>query len=110
MRGVVMSIRENGRFGFIRGQDGRDYFFHATALKGVDFEEISRGSHVMFEVKERAPGDLPDEHPRAVDVTLVPEEVPAVDNEPLPPEKVLGAEARRVRKRHVHVPPLAEST
>lgn len=87
MYGVIERIVPDGRFGFIRGEDGREFFFHQTALAATAFEEIAPGSRVEFTVTEDAPGDAPDENPRAVHVRLSPDELPAVDNEPLPPEK-----------------------
>jgi cold shock CspA family protein len=89
MQGTVDRVVPDQGFGFIIGPNGEEYFFHRSALKGVDFEELGPGVTVVFQAHE-AKGDAPDEHLRAVDVTLAPDAVPAVDNEPLPPGKVAG--------------------
>lgn len=36
MRGSIRSFLPDKGYGFIRGDDGRDYFFHASAFAGVD--------------------------------------------------------------------------
>jgi cold shock CspA family protein len=88
MRGVIVRIDADGKFGFIEGVDGREFFFHLTGLSGVDFDQLAVGSKVEFSVREHEPGDEPGEHPRAVHVQLAPEQVPVIENEPLPPEKL----------------------
>lgn len=57
MKGVVSKVLEEKHFGFIRGQDGREYFFHKTDLQGFFddlVEDFSRGGNpyiaVTFEV------------------------------------------------------------
>jgi cold shock CspA family protein len=87
MQGVVDRLDVEGRFGFIRGEDGREFFFHQTALSGTAFEELDAGSEVDFAVNEHAEGDQPGEHPRAVGVRLSASELPAADNEALPRQK-----------------------
>lgn len=57
MRGVIERLILDGRFGFIRGEDGREFFFHQTALSGTEFEELAAGSEVEFVAQEHAPGD-----------------------------------------------------
>jgi CspA family cold shock protein len=46
-------IRERG-FGFISAEDGREVFFHRSALEGVDFDALEEGNSVEFNV-ERGP-------------------------------------------------------
>jgi cold shock protein len=89
MQGTVDRVVADEGFGFIIGPNGEEYFFHRSALQGVDWDEIGPGVPVLFHVGED-PGDRPDEHLRAVDVRLAPDAVPAVDNEPLPQGKVGG--------------------
>ncbi len=86
MRGTVDSVVADNGFGFITGEDGQQYFFHRTALKAVDWDQIAPGVVVNFAQGEDA-GDRPGEHPRAVDVRLAEDSPVAVDNELLPPEK-----------------------
>ena len=89
MQGTVDRVVAEDGFGFIIGPNGEEYFFHRTALKGVDWEELGPGVPVLFEATEGI-GDRPDEHLRAVAIRLTEDAVPAVDNEPLPPGKLAG--------------------
>ena len=89
MQGTVDRVVPDEGFGFIIGPNGEEYFFHRSALKGAAWEEFGPGIPVRFQIGED-PGDRPDEHLRAVDVTLDADAIPAVDNEPLPPGKVGG--------------------
>jgi len=57
-------IRERG-FGFISAEDGREVFFHSSALEGVDFGALEEGDSVEFNV-ERGP-----KGPRAVNVRMI---------------------------------------
>ena len=75
----------DGGFGFIIADEGGE-FFHRNALKAVEFEELTTGTPVVFEVAGEAHGDRPGEDPRAVNIRLAEGAVPAMDNEPLPPE------------------------
>lgn len=53
---IKRRIADRG-FGFIEGEDGRDYFFHLTDLQGgLYFDELHDGLSVVFEVK-RAPSE-----------------------------------------------------
>lgn len=91
LRGVVDRVVPDGKFGFIIGPNGEEYFFHQSALKETEFGDLGPGVPVEFHAEdEEAPGDRPSEHLRAIDVRLAPDAVPAVDNEPLPPEKAVG--------------------
>ena len=87
MQGTVDRVVADGGFGFVIGPNGEEYFFHRSALSGVEFEELAPGVPVEFQATE-GEGDAPDEHLRAVNVRLAPDAIPAVDNEPLPPGKV----------------------
>ena len=88
MRGVIVRLDLDGKYGFIEAEDGREFFFHLTGLSGVEFSQLAEGSEVEFSVAERQPGDEPGEDPRAVHVQLGEHAVPVVGNEPLPPEKL----------------------
>jgi cold shock CspA family protein len=87
MRGTVDRVVADGGFGFIIGPNGEEYFFHRSALSGPEFGEMGPGVPVLFDVTE-GKGDDPEEHLRAINVRLTEDAVPAVDNEPLPPEKL----------------------
>lgn len=53
LRGMVKKkVLERG-FGFIQGEDGKDYFFHCTDLEtGFTFETLKEGGEVGFLVKK----------------------------------------------------------
>jgi len=88
-RGTIISLVRNRGFGTITS-DGQEYFFNQSALQGVEFDELAEGQGVDFIADFDAPGDRPDELPRAASIRLAPEELPAVDGEVLPPGKVGG--------------------
>lgn len=82
MRGIIVRISPDQGFGFIRGDDDQEYFFHRTALSATRFEDLAPGSAVEFQIG-RDPGDRSDEGPRAVSVIMTGDQLPAVD--PLEP-------------------------
>ena len=54
MNGKVKFFNETKGFGFISGDDGKDYFVHTTGLtEGVSLEE---GDAVTFEVEQGEKG------------------------------------------------------
>ena len=89
MHGTVSRLSPERGFGFIEATDGREFFFHRSALHGVEFEELASGVGVEFEVGHE-PGDEVGEGPRATSVRLADDAIPAVDGETLPPEKIGG--------------------
>lgn len=62
MTGTVKRIVKDKGFGFILGEDRKEYFFHRTALKNKKFEELAEGDEVEFEDSDGSKG------PRAEDV------------------------------------------
>ena len=57
MKGKVKTLIEKKRCGFITGEDGRDYFFHISALENIQFEEITIGMEIKsFEPKQNPKG------------------------------------------------------
>ena len=65
MTGTVKNVNLDKRFGFLRGEDGTDRFFHATACApSVNFDLLDRLTPVEFDHEEGAKG------PRAVNVRL----------------------------------------
>ncbi|HEY7032139.1 MAG TPA: cold shock domain-containing protein [Thermomicrobiales bacterium] len=89
MRGTVDRVVPERGFGFLIGPNGEEYFFHRSGLTGVEFAELGPGVTVEFQAAEDQ-SDAPDEHLRAVQIRLADDALPAVDNEPLPPEKIGG--------------------
>ena len=59
-------VRDRG-FGFISDDDGREVFFHQSALEGTQLEALKDGEKVEFEVENSPKG------PRAVSIRVVPE-------------------------------------
>lgn len=88
MHGVISRLVQADKFGFIRADDGQEYFFHQTALNGVHFEQLDEGIRVDFTPGPRDEGDREEEHERAVNVRLAEDEVGAVNNLALPEEKI----------------------
>lgn len=63
MTGRVTTLYAAKGYGFIRGDDtGREYFFHASALKNITIDKLAVGHTVTFEDVEA------DKGPRAEDV------------------------------------------
>jgi CspA family cold shock protein len=56
-------IRERG-FGFIAVEDGKDVFFHRSALVGGDFDSLEEGTGVEFDPESGPKG------PSAVNVRV----------------------------------------
>jgi cold shock protein len=63
MNGKVKFFNQTKGFGFIAGEDGKEYFVHTTALN--DGVSIDEGDSVTFEVEQGPKG------PRAVKVSKV---------------------------------------
>ncbi|MBI3333963.1 cold shock domain-containing protein [Candidatus Pacearchaeota archaeon] len=53
MKGKVKFFNEKKGFGFILGEDGKDYFVHSTSLNGAS---IGEGDSVTFEVEQGEKG------------------------------------------------------
>ena len=56
-------VRERG-FGFISSDEGGEVFFHQTGLVEANFDSLSEGQQVEFDVEQSAKG------PRAVNVKV----------------------------------------
>jgi len=57
LTGLIKTVIDTRGYGFIVGEDGRDYFFHATNLVDTDFEDLRIGQKVDFEVREIGRGE-----------------------------------------------------
>jgi len=54
--GEIEKMVDDKGYGFIRGENGKQYFFHITDLENIQWSEISIGRKVTFQVK-REPSD-----------------------------------------------------
>lgn len=56
MTGVVIRIVKDKPFGFIRGEDGNEYFFHSSSVKNGKFLNVRENQNVEFEPHETEKG------------------------------------------------------
>jgi len=63
MTGTVKTLLSEKKCGFIAGEDGQDYFFHASGLANCGYEDLTRGAKVTFDPTKSPKG------PRAERVT-----------------------------------------
>ncbi len=63
-KGTIRRLMDRG-FGFIKGEEEGDLFFHRNDLQGVEFDALREGQEVLFEK-----GQGRDGRPQAVKVTL----------------------------------------
>lgn len=57
MDGRIKTINRERGFGFIRADDGTDYFFHRSALvAGLRFEDLFEGNRIAFELADSTKG------------------------------------------------------
>jgi cold shock CspA family protein len=54
LTGKISHLVRERLFGFIRGEDGREYFFHRAELEGASFYELDEDDAMVFE-----PADSP---------------------------------------------------
>ncbi|MGE0706184.1 MAG: cold-shock protein [Vicinamibacterales bacterium] len=48
MTGTIKTLRADKGFGFIRSQDGKEYFFHQSAIYGEGIDMLREGDSVEF--------------------------------------------------------------
>jgi len=63
-KGTIRRLMRDRSYGFITTEDGKDVFFHQTALQGLRFDSLKEGQPLEFEVEEGPKG------PRAVNTRL----------------------------------------
>ena len=61
-KGTIARLIKDRGYGFIATEDGKDVFFHQTALQGLSFDSLKKGQPVEFETEEGPKG------PRAVNI------------------------------------------
>jgi len=67
-QGTIKRLVSDRGFGFVEGESD-DVFFHHSSVEGVNFEELSEGQMLEYELGEGPKG------PRAVNVRLLEEAV-----------------------------------
>ncbi len=55
MTGTIKRLTDRG-FGFIDANTGKDLFFHANELVGMQYNELNEGDRVTFEITESPKG------------------------------------------------------
>ena len=61
--GKIARVNSERGFGFITGDDGKEYFFHRSSVS--DFDSLTGGESVTFDAEQG------DKGPRAAQVKLV---------------------------------------
>lgn len=56
MKGTVIRLVKDKPFGFIRGEDENEYFFHSSSVKNGSFNDVKYGQSVEFEPSEGEKG------------------------------------------------------
>ena len=51
-RGTIKKMVRDRGFGFIRGEDGKEVFFHRSGLNAADYDGLSEGDSVEYVVQE----------------------------------------------------------
>ena len=62
-KGTVKWFNKDKGFGFITGEDGKDYFVHFSGIAGEGFKSLDEGQAVTFDIADGQKG------PMAVNVT-----------------------------------------
>ena len=61
-KGKIGRLMKDRGYGFITTEDGKDIFFHRTALQDIKFDSLREGQSLEFEIEEGPKG------PRAIDI------------------------------------------
>jgi cold shock protein len=56
MTGTIRTLRVDKGFGFIKADEGTEYFFHRSAVQGEGLEDLREGDSVEFDVGEGPKG------------------------------------------------------
>ena len=65
LKGKIKKMVRDRGFGFIRGDDGKEVFFHRSGMTGADYDLLSEGDAVEYVVQEGPRG------PRAENVRSI---------------------------------------
>jgi cold shock protein len=64
-RGRIKKMVRDRGFGFIRGEDGKEVFFHRSGMAGSDYDNVAEGDSVEYVIQE-GPRGARAEHVRTV--------------------------------------------
>lgn len=53
--GTIKKVVSDRGFGFIEGEDGKEYFFHRSSVEG-DFDNLQGGERVTFSLESSPKG------------------------------------------------------
>jgi CspA family cold shock protein len=67
VRGRIKKMVRDRGFGFIRGDDGKEVFFHRSGLGGADYDALSEGDVVEYQVSESPRGPRAENVRQAAD-------------------------------------------
>ena len=65
VKGRIKKLVRDRGFGFVRGDDGKEVFFHRSGMNGSDYDSISEGDTVEYVIQE-GPRGARAEHVRQV--------------------------------------------
>ena len=68
-KGTIRKLMETG-YGFIKTEEGKDFFFHRNELDGVGFTSLRVEQEVEFEISQDSKG-----RPQAIKVRLIENQV-----------------------------------
>jgi CspA family cold shock protein len=54
--GKIKRLMKDRGFGFIRGNDGQEVFFHRSSMADQSFDNLSEGQEVEFEIEQAPKG------------------------------------------------------
>ncbi|MCK4649127.1 cold shock domain-containing protein [bacterium] len=57
MKGTIKKVIQQRGFGFIAAEDGKEIFFHSSALAEGGFDALAEGDSVEFEVEDSPKGE-----------------------------------------------------
>lgn len=56
MKGQIKRLIRDRGFGFVSAENGKEVFFHRSAMGDVDFESLDEGTDVEFELEQGPKG------------------------------------------------------
>jgi len=56
MNGKIKKLNRDRGYGFIEAEEGKEIFFHQSALVDVEYDSLQEGQHVQFDVEDDPKG------------------------------------------------------